>query len=95
MSEQLYIRLAQTSRLRARSHFGSGIINAIHYRNDVPLRFTTPKELSRLAAARSRSRENDTQSFSNTLAPLRYFSKAEATAKAKYERLVKFVDFYS
>ena len=25
---------------------------------------------------------------------LRYFEKAEATAKAKYERLVKFVDFY-
>ena len=59
----------------------------------------TPKELSRLVAARSRSRENDTQSFSDTLAPLRYslryFSKAEANAKAKYERLVKFVDFYS
>ena len=66
------------------------------------------------------SRENDTQSFSNTLGfatlsrlrarsprgktifnrfltlsvSLRYFEKAEATAKAKYERLVKFVDFY-
>ena len=26
---------------------------------------------------------------------LRYFEKAEATAKAKYDRLVKLVDFYS
>ena len=33
--------------------------------------------------------------FPNTLVPLRYFAKAEATAKAKYERLKKLVDFYS
>ena len=53
------------------------------------------RELRRLAAARSPSGENNTQLFSYTLRSLRYFSKAEATAKAKYERLVKFVDFYS
>ena len=55
----------------------------------------SPATQDRLAAARSPSGENDTQSFSNTLGPLRYFAKAEATAKAKYERLKKLVEFYN
>ena len=61
-----------------------------------------PSRSGGLAAARSRSGENNTQLFSNTLAPLRYperakelFEKAEETAKAKYERLKKLVEFYN
>ena len=42
--------------------------------------------LSCLAAARSRSRENDTQSFSNTLAPLRYLVKQDFIARRFHPR---------
>ena len=62
-----------------------------------------PSRSGSLAAARSRSGSDSRFRLSfNTLAPLRYperaqelFAKAEATAKAKYERLKKMVDFYS
>ena len=89
------IDLLSRSRLRARSRFGSDSRLDCH---SLPKRcYATLKELrrSRLRGSVTSGSDSRVDCHSTPSVSLRYFAKAEETAKAKYERLKKLVEFYN